>query len=441
LTFFGPDGRGGINISAGTVPRIAGELRRRGHEVHVVDLRRFDTLEFARNEELLGSVNPAELRMLQAMVQNPMGRLCIPPGGLRERAVGLLCRYYHEAKVLIPSATIKQAEEMASALAEQLGGNVDLVHNRQWRSPARVVCCTLSSFESAEPYDWNILIFPAGEQLLARRAISGWQDFNNPYYFPRPHRIYAFMAPSQRNSQATELRLEALTGPVIYQAPTILGQRAAVRVLFATAPWSPPGNRVSPLEDMRRLYWHNGTRKDLLAALVRACRRADLEALWPHGLLLDAQQFPVGSPGAASVAVLVESPEHGRELQTRLAGWPLYHAETSRNSRSAGRNPARCAWGLPDEAIVTLVRAAQLRQLDTDVLVMATGRSVPALPGGFPPLVASGEQRQALIVDVDDDFDRAARHDTRQRLAYYQARGFEVDAPSRWRTGQRGRSR
>jgi hypothetical protein len=252
--------------------------------------------------------------------------------------------------------------------------------------------------------------------------------------------INAFVRPGHRNSQSTELQLEVLTGPVIYKTPTILGQQAGVRVLFAAAPWSPPGNRASPLEDMRRLYWHNGPRNDTLAALARACRRADLEALWPHGLLLDDQQFPAGSPGAARVAVLMESPEHARELQKLLPDWPLLQAETGGNGRSAGQNPAECAWGLPDQAIVTLVRAAQLRQFDTDVLVMATGRGVPAIPAGFPPTVAGAEQRQVLIVDVDDDLDRVARHDTHHRLGYYRARGFEVDVPSRWRTGQRGRS-
>jgi hypothetical protein len=249
------------------------------------------------------------------------------------------------------------------------------------------------------------------------------------------------MAPRQRNSQATELQLEVLTGPVIYMAPTILGQQAGVRVLFAAAPWSPPGNRASPLEDMRRLYWHNKARNDTLAALARACRRADLEALWPHGLLLDDQQFPVGNPGSARVAVLSESTEHTRELQKLLPDWPLLHAEAGGNSQSAGPNPAQCAWGLPDQAIVTIVRAAQLQQFDTDVLVMATGRGTPSIPAGFPPMVASAEQRQVLIVDINDDFDRVARHDAHQRMEHYRSRGFEVDVPSRCRTGRRGRQR
>ena len=303
-----------------------------------------------------------------------------------------------------------------------------------------MVCCTLSSFETAEPYDWQIIIFPVGEEALTKKAISGWQDFHNPYYFPRPHRVYAFTQPGQRNSWATELQLEVLAGPLIYEAPSLLGHRATVRVVFAAGPWTPAGRRAGLLEDLRRLVWRNAARNDALAALAGICRNANLEALWPHGVLLGDQQFPVGVAGAARVVILVESVEHGRELQARLLGWPLLHAE---DGGGAGQSPweraFRTAQPVPEQAIVTIIRAAQFPQFDTDVLIMATGRKAPALPAGFPPLAASGERRQTLIIDIDDDFDRAARRDARERVNYYLGRGFAVDA-AHGRTGQPGRS-
>ncbi len=438
-SFFAPRGDGTVIIRPGSVLHVAAALRQQGYRVRVVDLRCFDAPAFAQKDVLLDTLETADRRVLQAIMQNPMGRLCIPPGGLRNRAIGLSCRYYHQAKILIPSATIRQAAEMAGA-----GG----VPRRQCqRGPQPRVAVAgprrlLHVFElrDGRALRLQIVIFPAGEQLLARKAISGWQDFNNPDYYPRPHRVYAFMAPCQRNSQATELRLEVLTGPVIYKAPTILGQQAGVRVLFAAAPWSAPGNRVSPLDDMRRFYWHNTARNDTLAALARACRRRPGSAVATRRAPR-RPAVPRGEPRLRAVAILSESTEHGRELQLRLPGWPLLHAEAGGNSQSAGQHPAQCAWGLPDQAIVTLVRAAQLQQFDTDVLIMATGRGKPSIPAGFPPMVASARQRQVLIVDINDDFDRIARHDARQRMEHYRSRGFEVDVPSRWRVGQRGRPR
>ena len=135
---------------------------------------------------------------------------------------------------------------------------------------ARVVCCTLSSFETAEPYDWQIIIFPVGEEVLTKKAISGWQDFHNPYYFPRPHRVYAFTQPGQRNSWATELQLEVLAGPLIYEAPSLLGHRATVRVVFAAGPWTPAGRTVlGPLGGPAAARSAQPARNDALAALAR----------------------------------------------------------------------------------------------------------------------------------------------------------------------------
>ena len=148
-----------------------------------------------------------------------------------------------------------------------------------------------------------------------------------------------------------------------------------------------------------------------------------------HGVLLGDQQFPVGVAVGARGVILVESVEHGRELQARLLGWPLLHAE---DGGGAGQSPweraFRTVQPVPEQAIATIIRAVQFPQFDTDVLIMATGRKAPVLPAGFPPLAASGERRRTLIIDIDDDFDRAARGDARERVNYYLGRGFAVDA-------------
>ena len=337
-------------------PAGGGRTTGQGHEVRLCDRRRFDAAQFEPDEALLGSAGPAERAILQAAVQHPMGRFCVAEGGLRDRAIGLLVKFFHRAKILLPTVTLRHADHLGGVLAEYVGGNVDVVDGREWHSAARVVSCTMSSFESAQPYDWHVIIFPIGEQVLTNHAVCGWKDFHHPFYFPRPHRVYGFNQPGQRNTWATELRMEALTGPVIYESPTILGHQPAVRVVFAAGPWTPAG----------RSHGHPGGHSAARVAQRGAEQspgRAGpgLPVRRPGGPValrraVERPAVPRGSPAGARVAVLVESPEHGRQLQRLLPDWPLLHAgESNGEGLSDWEKAARTAQRLPDQAIVTLV--------------------------------------------------------------------------------------
>jgi hypothetical protein len=180
----------------------------------------------------------------------------------------------------------------------------------------------------------------------------------------------------------------------------------------------PTTDNVAGLERKRGTNWRN----DIIAQLALAITEGDREALRCHGLRLDEgadHGDELGHP--ARGAVLVESPEHGREL-ARLPGWCL---RSGRPGPTSGDVPAS------DRSIVTLVHAHHLDPLDVDVPVRADGGSGRLDLPGFPPR-PPGPGRRVVPVDFGDESDPGAAEATRGRLRDYQGLGWRVVSPARW---------
>jgi hypothetical protein len=122
-------------------------------------------------------------------------------------------------------------------------------------------------------------------------------------------------------------------------------------------------------------------------------------------------------PGS-NVAVLVESPEHGRALAGLLEGWPLLER------RQGPRGKTHDDSEFPARSIVTYARARQLGNLDLDVLVRADGGGWPLPSIGFPRL-ADAISADVTFVDFDDNGDARLTSDTQNRLADYRSRGWK----------------
>jgi hypothetical protein len=160
----------------------------------------------------------------------------------------------------------------------------------------------------------------------------------------------------------------------------------------------------------KRALWSAAARNRFVADAAVAIAVRDEAAIYRLGLF--ETMSVLGENFRPRVAVLVESPEHGRILRRLLPGWPLVTA------------------GSPDTAlqtnvIVTLVAAAKRQSLDADVLVRADGGPGPLGLNSFPPRrVFPGST--VLVVDFADDFDALARRNTGSRVEWYESNGWLV---------------
>lgn len=414
-------------IPAGALERAERELRKRGYQTRIQDLRELDREEYRGDAEFLETLPRAEQQYLTIVENKHQGLVVVPPGRLRIHLIGITCRFYRGCKILVPCATVKEANDVAAGLLEYVGGNVDSVRKSTWNSYCRVVCCTFwSARHCSNPGEWGLLIFPNGDEAISESGRQACEEFVG-------NRVFAFVAPTHHRGDRSRLRLEALAGPEIYRVPSLLGQPASVRVLVADGPWSPSLGELSALERKRHAYRNNDPRNEKIADLARGLAERDITALWRSGLCLHENTIPVTCENQPRVLVMVESVEHGRCLQKLLPDWRLLHAEPSNQaSRPLSWADVAPAAVVSHQAVVTTVRAEQLARLDVDALVVASGGSGAAIPSWFPPQSIGGQTRQVLLVDVADDFDPTAREWTRRRLQDYHARGFQVDVPRRW---------
>jgi hypothetical protein len=116
------------------------------------------------------------------------------------------------------------------------------------------------------------------------------------------------------------------------------------------------------------------------------------------------------------VAILVESIEHGRRLQTMLPAWPLLAA-------TGDQRPVHA-----QTSIVTQTYASQ-HPIDAHVLVRADGGESPLNIKDFcapaqQPAQKDNSNALALLIDFKDDFDAHAIDNTEARVRDYQQRGW-----------------
>ena len=122
---------------------------------------------------------------------------------------------------------------------------------------------------------------------------------------------------------------------------------------------------------------------------------------------------------SSNVAVLVESPEHGRALGGLLKGWPLLERRRDRLGKAHDESE------FPARSIVTYARARQLGVLDVDVVIRADGGGWPLPLIGFPRL-ADAIGTDVTLVDFADNGDARLASDAQARLSDYRGRGWKV---------------
>ena len=398
----------GLIIPSGCVRRVEEHLKQCGHIVNVVD-RRVPDAHFSLDNVSGVEHSVERFPGLAAKLRtNREGIIEVGTGNRQAEIIAAMCQLSPQAKFLIASRTIKAAQELAENLRPFLGRQVEAVHGHNWRYSCRVVCCTFGSLDRSDPQDWDVLIFAD--------AFDGIQETNNDSrteYLRR--RVYALVDPRRPRSQADELLFETLAGEVIYRDSK--DPRAARDILSVafTSHSSPdfPGQK-DPRErhiSLRSDESRNRALADMASALAsgEASSDANLELNLPGMIGLPS----LGSkPG---VIIVVDSDEHGEQLQRLLPSWRLYDGRPNACTTSTERRSTE-AWGVPRNSIVTAVAAQKLVAYDSRIIIWASGGARPFIPRYFDRLPVP-----CLLIDFWDDGNVHQAKDTQDRLQFYRS--------------------
>jgi len=381
-------------------------LEELGYSVVVEDQRKFGK-KYRVDEILLHKqARPKDRPFLEAIAQHPQGLIEVQRSPIMLRQITLICQLFFRARILIAVPTTR----VAYRIWQHLDGffsieKVHLVTETPWRTSCRILVGTYKAVTPKVPQDWQVVLLPYAEQATGEVAVQMVQTLS-------ASRTYAFVSAAKRHDLRTQLRLEAMAGPVIY---AVKPPPADVRVVVDTVSGTEKIEAHTALERKRQL-WHDDARNRAVATVARALASRNKNALRHCGLNDTSKDKLPDGP----VVVLVESVEHGRALLAHLPGWRLDHALPDEDSQSNDKHYGQ----VPEGTIVTAVRAAK-DVLKAGIVIRATGGGWPLTLPGFPP-PRDEHPRGVLLVDFADTDDIQAAKDSQRRLADYQRRGWYV---------------
>jgi hypothetical protein len=381
------DGR--LTVLAGHVPRAKHLLEDAGYVVETRDHRR-DRRPLYVNSWQIEPLTPLERQFVDALTAHRQGQILVHREAERLRILELTVRHFPSASIAVLVATKSQGRRLYNELRQRLPRPVSISFASGRLPKHSLVVTSLASHLALG--DFDVAVFPFAEQIA---SAHGFHDAAM-----NDRRTYGVLLTSERLERRSQLLVEGILGPPIFEVPDPRGPRSRVVILTFEPPWSPAPLGLSALERKRQCIWRADLRNHAVAEVAEAIAAGDVERLWPHGLLLEQQRAD-----PRRVAVVVESPEHARALLAALPGWHPFDAGA-----------------VLDRTVLTIVQASRLAAADCDAILWAAGGTSLVEPRGFPPR----GNRDVLLVDALDDFDPRAVEETQERLDSYRKRGWTV---------------
>jgi hypothetical protein len=406
---YGFDFKGRLGIPAGLLGRVLRALSERGYQWEIDDGRKDGQL-WTIDSRVFDEAEPDEQSLLQACAKHFLGQIEVRSAADALTKITQVVRGFRKARFVIAVATYRDAYRVMRKLEHQLTEEVRLATGQHYRQGGRCIVTTFPHMPPVCGDDWDALLLPT--------AIHGTGDgVAYRIGFRSYPRVYGFVEPQRRVDEQVSLRLEAMAGPVIHH---LAKPRVPVRVLMVPVPTREVQYAATALERKRILYWHNPTRNAFIAAIAKAIAADDQGSL--QGLGVPASHLPeLRQSRRYRVAVLVESPEHARQLMPLLKGWPLMSVVVATESVEAPSPKRR-----PRRAIMTTTYAATRGAKKADVVICATGTEWGLRIKQFPPRQDLTDQREVLVIDLADVTPLPAKTDTQRRIAEYVRRGIQV---------------
>jgi len=400
---------GYVFLEARDLEPVIGRLRAAGHSVETTVTKIGRQLEadvpFGCTEGLSSYARGA----LTEVRSSPWGQLLVPRDVTAE-IVAALTQAFSRDTVLVVAKDNQAASRIVQEIRQWTGRRVSKgADHTQHAAPVVRVDSLAGLCRSA--HDWPVLIFADAES--ARSDTGMEQAASMPESV-----IYAVTPVEQRLDDEDRLRLRLACGPVIYRLDDGPFIDTEVTVVAVRARRSRKGLVRDPLEQKRRHLWHHPKRNQQVARIAKAFRDADLETLRDERIPVEHLEPQLRAIGEQPrVAIIVESPEHGRELHRLLPGWRL------------AKGTALAVKDLPtfpleaEQMIITRTRA-RAAGLAADVVIRADGTDEAWRDDYGPHLYFN--RTAMLIIDLQDTYEPSLRNVVKDRLRDYHERGWNV---------------
>jgi hypothetical protein len=330
----------------------------------------------------------------------------------RVSTIAALCEQFPRETVLVVSKNSSEARSVARRLSQRTRRKVTWGGLApRWAYPWLHVD-SVSTFFGRSFRDWRFVVFLDAETLVTKTC------FEQHLYMSGSTFMGFLLREPRELNQWDRAFIEGALGPVIYCAQDEYDW-TKVAVACLPAPAYPATRATDPLGHKRGQIWHNDHRNRLLARTARAFNNLDVQGLARLGLDQAGRWLAaLFTARAPTVAIVVESLEHGRELAQLLPDWRLEPALDNHAK-------AKIVIDFQRDNVITTLTRVQTGILVADVVIYAAGYGRQWLRnlGPYGPVF---NQLQMLIVDIADDCDAACTCDRVAREAIFLRHGWQL---------------
>jgi hypothetical protein len=406
-------------LLTGLLPRVTERLLQAGYRVEIIG--RFYSDAQCQSLEAFPKGGPSTLEVLEKWKYEPRGQILTYTPESLLRTLAQLC-WFFRGKIMI----ICENRQEMYRLTRRLRRRID----------EPVVCitksCTITETRIEVGTQPSMDLHCADVVILARASQALQAETRTRLGALRRQRIYGLRLVHEQESPREELLVEGIIGPVLTIHGPIRKEPRSVSVLLADWRCRSSSYGQFGLEWKRHAIWQNPDRNNAIAGIARALVAGDLVALGKHGIFPDATDEAMLVNDGCRVAILVESPEHAKEIGARLPGWRLVTGQSESDverpelTGSSSDHAESTSDTRPEATIVTQIGSLTFPMGTFDIVIRADGLRWPLeVPHLFEGR-RNGKQCRLLLIDLRDDFDEIALDATRRRIADYQRRSWEV---------------
>ena len=423
----------GLVTLQGLRSRIFSALSEAGHEVDYQDLRQPSCLE-PDYENLRRHMSAEGLRhgqdqILSFVIGRDFGQFEAPTGYGKTAVIGMVVALYSNARIIISSPGTSLLADVYPRLLSitpdvgRMGGG--------HKDKRRVMLCVDKSLKNLDLDACQLFIADECHKAAAVEASRIVAQI-------RHAKCFGLSASTKGRPDGTDLRTEALFGPVLYQMDyqeaQALGYVCPIKYAWVHvtdkdgAPSS--AGLTTPYQKKLRLYWCNEPRN--------------------RKLMQAAAQLPVrlGMGPDQQVLVIVDTLTHAYALQKMAPDYRVIYAEKDRASWAELKRKGVVP---PDEVrmeprdrevyrrefgegtlrrvICTPTWATGMNFTHLSVLVHASGAASPISNVQWPGRVTRKGKALGLIIDSRDEWDPWTKQRSNERRRVYRKKGWEeVDA-------------
>ena len=322
---------------------------------------------------------------------NPVGRILIDGDKQRIDVLLLICQLFADTNVVVVVPNLKEVERLTKIVSERHPGRTTTYSANVTGATRCVLVCCEATYVGLDPGYFHVVIFTDLLKSLSKKLLLDTISLGDHY-------IYAIEDSRKALDHDQNWKAEYLAGHQVYSC--VQHRRCPAHAWLVGAQQSDGSSAGDTLEQKKTWIWENAGRNRLIT---------ELAGLLTHGQCPDCVALPEELQGRPlRVAILVESPAHGRVLQDLLPDWCLL----SRDDSVAGDQSA----AVPDRTIVTRLWANSQASIDVGVLIRAEGDASPLNLRSFPPKASANGNAPVLLVDFYDLADSNSLPSRRQHF-------------------------